>query len=164
MRFVFQMNAGNWVMNQVEYDGTTLDAVGEVPSGNLISSPPFLPSSSCPYFSRMFSCIGMIFQPLTFSAPFGFSFACAGTFVFRKEAISLTLRKIQVQPMLQGVTKFSKAYDCVGIMTAGIASGIFVTFILGLALSIAILAILDIKAPNKFENRNSKQLTFTVQE
>jgi Vacuolar ATP synthase subunit S1 (ATP6S1) len=76
----------------------------------------------------------------------------------------LTIRNIQVQPLLKGVTRFSKAYDCVGVLTAGIASGIFVTFILGIALTIAITAILDIKTPNKFENRSAKQLTFTVQE
>lgn len=70
----------------------------------------------------------------------------------------------QVQPLLQGVTRFSKAYDCVGVMSPAILSGIFVTFILGIALTIAITAILDIKPPNKFESRSSKQLTFTVQE
>lgn len=71
---------------------------------------------------------------------------------------------LKVQPLLQGVTRFSKAYDCIGVMSPGIMSGIFVTFILGIALTIAITAILDIKAPNKFESRSSKQLTFTVQE
>lgn len=72
---------------------------------------------------------------------------------------------IQVQPYLEkDVIKFSKAYDCVGIMTPAIVSGIFVTTILGIVLTIAITAILDIKPPNRFENRSSKQLTFTVQE
>lgn len=33
-----------------------------------------------------------------------------------------------------------------------------------IVLAIAITAILDIKAPNRFENKSGKQLTFTVQE
>jgi Vacuolar ATP synthase subunit S1 (ATP6S1) len=68
-----------------------------------------------------------------------------------------------MQPQPEG-EKFGQPYDCVGIMTPAIVSGIFVTFILGIALCIAITAILDIKPPNKFESRSSKQLTFTVQE
>ncbi|CRL07970.1 CLUMA_CG020835, isoform A [Clunio marinus] len=97
-------------------------------------------------------------------APLGFSFACGNSFVFKSAKISLLLKNIQVQPLLKGENKFSKAFDCVGIVSPAIVSGIFVTFILGIVLSIAITAILDIKTPNKFENRSSKQLTFTVQE
>jgi hypothetical protein len=60
--------------------------------------------------------------------------------------------------------KFGPAYDCIGILSPGIVSGIFVTFLIGTVLAIAICKILDIKPPNKFESRSAKQLTFTVQE
>lgn len=71
---------------------------------------------------------------------------------------------LQVQPLMNGTTQFSKAYDCVGFMTAPILSGIFVSFLMAIVMTIAITAILDIKPPNRFENRSSKQLTFTVQD
>jgi V-type H+-transporting ATPase S1 subunit len=98
------------------------------------------------------------------SAPFGFSYACRGSFLFHNEGMSLIFKNIQVQPLLKGVSKFSKPYDCVGVTTPAILSGTFIVFILSIALTIGITAILDIKTPNKFENRSSKQLTFTVQE
>lgn len=151
VKFVFYSSAGNWRMPQVEVDDgekslATLDAVGKYPS-----------------------------------APNYFSYACYESFVFKNREVSLTISHIQVwknykffrhfpvtlyfqvQPNLS-TDKFSKPYDCVGIMTPGIISGIFVAFILGTALTIAITAILDIKTPNRFESRSSKQLTFTVQE
>lgn len=78
---------------------------------------------------------------------------------------------IQVQPFIHSeksdnneITKFGRVYECVGILTPSIASGIFVTFIIAIGLTIAISAIMNIKPPNKFETKGSKQLTFTVQE
>lgn len=100
-----------------------------------------------------------------FPAPLNFSYVCGETFVYSNvNGTTLTLKKIQAQPKLGGALKFSDAFDCVGVLTPGIASGIFVTAIIGIGLTIAITAILEIKTPNKFENRSSKQLTFTVQE
>lgn len=98
------------------------------------------------------------------SAPISFSYICGETFIYKKGQISLTLKNIQVQPLIEEDSKFSRAYDCVGSMSPAILMGIFVTAILGLVLTIAITAILDIRPPNKFESRNSKQLTFTIQE
>lgn len=60
--------------------------------------------------------------------------------------------------------KFDDPYDCVGFMTSGILSGLFVTAIVLLVTVIGIVCILDIKPPNRFESSRSKQLTFTVQE
>ena len=71
---------------------------------------------------------------------------------------------LQVQPLLNGATKFSRAYDCTGFMSAPILSGLFIASILLFVLTIAITAILDIKTPTRFENRHSKPLTFNVQE
>lgn len=103
---------------------------------------------------------------MEFPAPLGFSYGCADAFVFRKDNVTLTLKNIQVQPRLNSEkgTQFGRVYECVGFMSPAILSGIFVTFLLAIALAFALTAILDIKTPNKFESRSSKQLTFTVQE
>lgn len=79
-------------------------------------------------------------------------------------AVNLRLSLLQVQPTLNGATRFSDAYDCVGFMTAPIWSGIFVSAILLLVLTIGIIMILDIKTISFENSRSSKQLTFTVQE
>ena len=99
------------------------------------------------------------------SAPFGFSFACIEEINFLDPfgAVSLKLKKMQVQPWINDM-KFDQPYDCVGILTPGIASGIFVTFLLLTILSIGITAILDIKTPKRFENQKSKPLTFYIKD
>lgn len=66
--------------------------------------------------------------------------------------------------MLVAQSAFSEAYDCVGFTTGGILSGLFVSTLLLLVLTIALTCILDIKAPNKYENSRGKQLSFAVQE
>lgn len=78
--------------------------------------------------------------------------------------LSHPLLFFQLQPKLNGDNKFGPAIDCVGFMSAPILSGLFVCFICLLVLGISLIAILDIKTPNRFENSRSKQLTFTVQE
>ncbi|XP_070507869.1 V-type proton ATPase subunit S1-like [Chironomus tepperi] len=100
----------------------------------------------------------------TVSAPFLFSYACGDNISFHSENVSLTLRGIQVQPILNGATKFSRAFECTGYMSAPILSGLFIASILLFVLTIGITAILDIKTPTRFENRHSKPLTFNVQE
>jgi hypothetical protein len=65
---------------------------------------------------------------------------------------------------MKGETKFGKVQDCTGFTSPAILSGIFVTAFLLVGLSIALTAIMDIKTPNRFENRNSKPLTFTTQD
>jgi V-type H+-transporting ATPase S1 subunit len=98
------------------------------------------------------------------SAPFGFSFKCSRTLKFHANGTTLTLSDIQVQPGLNGKTRFGDAFNCVGFTTAPIWAGVFVTSILLLILSLGIGAIMNIKTPNRFENRSGKQLTFTIQE
>jgi hypothetical protein len=97
-------------------------------------------------------------------APLGFSYRCSNKFIYKNGTTHLKLENIQVQPFLKGDHQFSDAYDCVGFFTAPILSGVFVTFIVMCALSLAITTIIDIKTPNRFENRSGKPLTFTVQE
>lgn len=72
--------------------------------------------------------------------------------------------QFQVQPWLDGAERFGDVYDCIGFTTAPIWAGVLVTLFLVGILSIGILALMDIKTPNRFESSRSKQLTFTVQE
>ncbi|KFB42333.1 AGAP001624-PA-like protein [Anopheles sinensis] len=143
LKFRFDMDAGYWSMSKVDVfvmdtkskDGSkTLDTTLELEG----KYPPY--------------------------APLGASYSCARQLVFRNGSTILTLENIQVQPALEGKTKFDSAWDCVGFTTAPILSGIFVTSFMLIGLTVAILAILDIKPPNRFESRTGKQLTFTVQE
>ncbi|XP_055906783.1 uncharacterized protein LOC129942017 [Eupeodes corollae] len=98
-------------------------------------------------------------------APLEFSYRCSSKpLIFRSEQDNLTISDYQIQPWLNGRDKFSDAYHCVGFVTVPILSGLFVSAILIGLLFLGILAIMDIKTPNKFETSRSKQLTFTVQE
>ncbi|EDS45592.1 conserved hypothetical protein [Culex quinquefasciatus] len=83
-------------------------------------------------------------------------------FLLRDEPLAIMMK--EVQPAMDGSSKFGSAWDCIGFTTAPIWSGIFVTSIMAIMLAIAICAILDIKPPNRFESRTGKQLSFTVQE
>lgn len=65
---------------------------------------------------------------------------------------------------MDGNERFGDAFDCIGFTTAPIWSGIFVTAIISFVLMIALLCILEIKPPNRFESSRNKQLTFTVQD
>lgn len=76
----------------------------------------------------------------------------------------LTLKGIQVQPYNTNNNTFGESFDCVGFFTVPIWSGIFISFLLMFVLTIALVAISEIKPPNRFENKSGKQLTFTVQE
>lgn len=119
------------------------------------------------------------------TAPIGFSYKCSRALIFRNNSTSLTLRNIQVCPIvvtshncdifnenhyfkvqaeMNSKTRFGDAYDCVGFTTAPIWSGIFVAFLICFVTALSIHCILEIKPPNRFENNRSKQLIFTVQE
>lgn len=149
VKFAFRREGSYWNMFQVEVDIPGSTALNSTILGIVGDSP---------------------------SAPNNYSYACydTHTFVYRNRSessfVSLTINMIQVQPYIEPTgnsteTKFSRPYDCVGIVTPPILAGIFVTTIIGFVLAVALSAIMDIKTPNKFENRStSKQLSFTVQE
>lgn len=84
VRFVFTTSAGNWHMNQVEVDFmgnmTTLSAVKDYPSGK--------------WFDE--SCWKLFFIQISFAAPNGLSYACGGSFLFKKGNFELEISKIQV--------------------------------------------------------------------
>jgi hypothetical protein len=105
--------------------------------------------------------------PLSVSAPLDFSFACINEFFFHdpSNSIRISFAKVQFQPWLTDHKKFSQAYDCIGVLTPGIASGIFISFILISGLTIGIVALLDIKTPKRFENQKAKRtLSFYIQD
>ncbi|XP_053658375.1 uncharacterized protein LOC128707448 [Anopheles marshallii] len=142
LKFRFDMDAGYWSMSKV--DVFVMDTKSKDGAKSLDTTLDL--EGKAPY------------------APLGASYSCARQLVFRNGTTVLTLENIQVQPALDGKTKFDSAWDCVGFTTAPILSGIFVTSFMLIGLTIAIIAILDIKTPNRFESRTGKQLTFTVQE
>lgn len=142
LKFRFEMDSGYWTMTNV--DVFLIDTKSKDGSKSIDTTLEL--EGDTPY------------------APIGFSYSCSKRLVFRNGSTVLTLEDIQVQPALEGSTKFGSAWDCIGFTTAPIWSGIFVTTIMAVGLSIAICAILDIKSPNRFESRAGKQLTFTVQE
>ncbi|XP_058057298.1 uncharacterized protein LOC131208532 [Anopheles bellator] len=142
LKFRFEMDGGYWYMSKV--DVFAMDTKSKEGSKALDTTLEL--EGKAPY------------------APLGASYSCGRQLVFRNGTTVLTLENIQVQPALEGKTKFSSAWDCIGFTTAPILSGIFVTSFMLIGLTIAIVAILNIKPPNRFESRTGKQLTFTVQE
>ncbi|XP_020811489.1 uncharacterized protein LOC110186600 isoform X1 [Drosophila serrata] len=142
LRFKFSLVRGSWTLRNVEVEYRDLKSV-LVARGDEYSLP---------------------------SAPIGFSYRCSATNTsftnpVRNETIqSLLLSDFQVEPWLNGRTKFGEVYDCVGFVTAPILAGLFVvTLLLGI-LGLGISAMLSMHTPNRFESTRSKQLTFTIQE
>ncbi|XP_055551449.1 uncharacterized protein LOC129733893 [Wyeomyia smithii] len=142
LKFRFEMDSGYWTMPKV--DVFLIDTKSKDGSKSVDTTLEI--EGDAPY------------------APIGFSYSCSRQLVFRNGSTVLTLENIQVQPALEGSTKFGSAWDCIGFTTGPIWSGLFITSFMAVGLSIAICAILDIKTPNRFESRTGKQLTFTVQE
>ncbi|KAH8278670.1 hypothetical protein KR018_006763 [Drosophila ironensis] len=140
LRFKFTLIRGSWTLRNVEVDYRDQKSV-LVARGDEYTLP---------------------------NAPLGFSYRCSSenvTFLnpVRNETLqSLLLSDFQVQPWLNGRTKFGEVYDCVGFVTAPILAGLLVvTLLLGI-LGIGISAMLSMHTPNRFESsRSSKQLTFT---
>ncbi|XP_065372392.1 uncharacterized protein VhaAC45RP isoform X1 [Calliphora vicina] len=137
MRFNFTLSRGTWSMKAVEIEYSSYKNILAV-VGNMYDVP---------------------------SAPVGFSYRCSSRDLwFINGTDILKISDYQVQPWLNGASKFGDVYDCVGFTTAPIWAGVLVSLFLCGILSIGILALMDIKTPNRFESSRNKQLTFTVQE
>ncbi|KAM7360173.1 vhaAC45-related protein [Cochliomyia hominivorax] len=137
MRFNFTLSRGTWSMKavEIEYSG----------------------------YKNVLAIVGNMYEVP--SAPVGFSYRCSSRDLwFTNGTDVLKLSDYQVQPWLNGASEFGDVYDCVGFTTAPIWAGVLVSLFLCGILSIGILALMDIKTPNRFESSRSKQLTFTVQE
>ncbi|XP_060528513.1 uncharacterized protein LOC132703344 [Cylas formicarius] len=96
-------------------------------------------------------------------APSGFSYHCNGQSIFSNATADIELRIYDLQVQVNSKNgKFGDAYDCVPFMTVPIWSGLFITSILGLALVVALTALMDIKTLDKFDNYKTKNLSITV--
>ncbi|CAH0555315.1 unnamed protein product [Brassicogethes aeneus] len=92
-----------------------------------------------------------------------FSYHCSGQTVFADKANDVELYLYDMQIQIDSENgKFSDADDCVPFTSAPIWSGLFVTFLLGFVLMIALVAILDIKTMDKFDNAKTKNLSITI--
>ncbi|XP_049318251.1 uncharacterized protein LOC105231793 isoform X2 [Bactrocera dorsalis] len=137
LRFNFTLSRGYWYMKAVEVEYNDYKAVLPV-VGTIYSIP---------------------------SAPLGFSYRCSSrSLQFGNNSDSLVINDFQVQPWLNGVPHFGDVYDCVGFTTAPIWAGILVTLFLVGILSLGLIALMDIKTPNRFESSRSKQLSLFIQE
>lgn len=97
------------------------------------------------------------------TAPVRFSYHCSGVTVFKDELSNAELHMFDMQMQIATKSKrFNDAYDCVPFTTGPIWSGLFITFILGIGLIVALNAIGSIKTMDKFDNHKTKQLTITV--
>lgn len=91
-----------------------------------------------------------------------FSYHCNGETVFKDNSgAELRLYDLQVQIDSKN-GKFGDVNDCVPFITVPIWSGIFISFILGIGLVIALTAIMDIKTMDKFDNYKTKNLAITA--
>ncbi|XP_053947442.1 uncharacterized protein LOC129235620 [Anastrepha obliqua] len=137
LRFNFTLSRGYWNMKAVEVEYNEYKSVLPV-VGTLYTIP---------------------------SAPIGFSYRCSSrSLQFGNDNDSLTIIDYQVQPWLNGIPRFGDVYDCVGFTTAPIWAGVLITFFLVGILSIGLIALMDIKTPNRFESSRSKQLSLFIQE
>lgn len=97
------------------------------------------------------------------TAPAKFSYHCSGETIFKDELSNAELRMYDLQMQIATKSKrFNDAYDCVPFTTGPIWSGLFVTFILGVGLIVALNAIGSIKTMDKFDNHKTRQLSITV--
>lgn len=123
--------SGYWSMETVEYrDPSTqseLRRVGKYPAGKKITQNLNLklPLNALP-------------APIRFSN-------VHGLLVFKNDEMSLIMKHVQVQPKVEKA-RFERVWNSNNFMSIPILSGLFVTAILLVALSIAITAILSIKS------------------
>ena len=108
--------------------------------------------------------------------PMKYSYHCQGNTLFRyyktnKDTSSSTIKKIilklsnlQVQLNPSNGTFSKEVYDCTGIFSIPILSGIFVTAVLGLIMIWALLMIMDINTNDRFDDPKGKTITVTAQE
>lgn len=101
-------------------------------------------------------------------APFRFSYAC-GDQTFGNATAGITLPQFQVQPVFLSTIftkqgKFDDPYNCVGFTTIPIWSGLFVTFILMIIMSIGLTMMMDIKTMDRFDDAKGKTITINVSE
>lgn len=104
------------------------------------------------------------------AAPLGASYHCSPDLYIKageKEITGVSINGLQIQPTFKDQTapeKFGWAIDCVGFSSAGIWSGLFVTFLLILILTIGISWIMDIRTMDRFDDPKGKTITVNMSE
>ncbi|XP_059491302.1 V-type proton ATPase subunit S1-like [Neocloeon triangulifer] len=104
-------------------------------------------------------------------APFGFSYHCSLDTTFSNKTTndvtnSITFTDFQIEPQPPNVeeTRFSDAYDCIPFFTMAIWSGILVSIILILFLTMGLMMILEIKVMDRFDDPKGKTITINAGE
>lgn len=113
----------------------------------------------------------IVLQRLRSYVPKTFSFHCVNArFADLPEAKNeapnvLTLSGLQMQ-FFDGPHKdaFGDSYDCVGFTTTPIWSGLFVTFIMVLILTAGLIAMMDIKTMDRFDDPKGKTIIINASE
>lgn len=107
------------------------------------------------------------------SAPNSFSFKCSSALFFqlssnaKKDYISISIRGLQIEAKFgdgEALTRFKPAVECVGFTSPAIWTGLFVSFLLLLILTIGITFILDIRSMDRFDDPKGKTITVNVSE
>lgn len=95
----------------------------------------------------------------------GFSYYC-GNIIFKEKTNKVKLLHIsllQVQPFYKvNAEKFADPWHCTGFISGGIISGLFVTFMLIIIMSIGITWLLDIRTMDRFDDPKGKTITINV--
>ncbi|XP_028150418.1 V-type proton ATPase subunit S1 [Diabrotica virgifera virgifera] len=94
----------------------------------------------------------------------GFSYHCGDQY-FSTDGFSIKLQDFQIQLFFDGPAsgKFGDAYDCVGFTTVPIWSGLFVTTILLIIMSIGITMMMDIRTMDRFDDAKGKTITINAE-
>ncbi|XP_057663082.1 V-type proton ATPase subunit S1 [Diorhabda carinulata] len=98
-------------------------------------------------------------------APEKFSFHCGDQF-FSNDSLKILLKDFQIQLLFNNensTNKFGDAYDCVGFTTVPIWSGLFVTAILLIIMTIGITMMMDIRTMDRFDDAKGKTITINAE-
>lgn len=107
------------------------------------------------------------------SAPNSFSFKCSSPLYFqlsknaKKDYHSISIRGLQIEAKFgdgAALTRFKPAVECVGFTSPAIWTGLFVSFLLLLILTIGITFILDIRSMDRFDDPKGKTITVIASE
>lgn len=95
--------------------------------------------------------------------PKEFSYSCSSTLYFpTSDKDGLYFKNFQIQLNFDSSfdqNKFASSYDCIGFTSAGIWSGLFITFLLLAIVGLGITYIMDIRTMDRFDDPKGKTIT-----
>lgn len=96
-------------------------------------------------------------------APKEFSYSCSSSLFFpTADKEGLYFKNFQIQLNFDpsfNQNKFASSYDCIGFTSAGIWSGLFITFLLLAIVALGITYIMDIRTMDRFDDPKGKTIT-----